>query len=135
VTTLLSKNDRFKIALDLTEEWEKAAGDGVMAMGGLIVRKEFAEANKEALDAFLKEYGDSTKYVNEQTAEASALIAKYEIMASAELAAKAIPSSNIVCVTGNEMKDKITNFYQVLFASNPKSVGGKLPGEDFYYIP
>jgi NitT/TauT family transport system substrate-binding protein len=57
VTHLLSKNDRFKIALDLTEEWEKAAGDGVMAMGGLIVRKEFAEATKRRWTLFSKSTG------------------------------------------------------------------------------
>jgi NitT/TauT family transport system substrate-binding protein len=73
--------------------------------------------------------------VNEQTAEASALIAKYEIRRRPSSRPRPFPSSKHRLRHRNEMKDKITNFFQVLFDSNPKSVGGKLPGEDFYYIP
>ena len=37
-------------------------------------------------------------------------------------------------IAGEEMKAQIAPFFQVLFNANPKSVGGQLPGEDFYYI-
>ena len=33
------------------------------------------------------------------------------------------------------MKTAIAPFYGLLFNANPKSVGGKLPADDFYYIP
>jgi NitT/TauT family transport system substrate-binding protein len=33
-------------------------------MGSIVVRKEFAEKNKAALDAFLTEYKASTEFVN-----------------------------------------------------------------------
>ena len=61
------------------------------------------------------------------------LIEQYGIMAKAALAQKAIPNCNIVCLTGAEMKDAAGNMLEVLFAANPKSVGGALPGDDFYY--
>ena len=32
------------------------------------------------------------------------------------------------------MKTSMDKYLKVLFEANPKSVGGKLPGEDFYYI-
>ncbi len=134
VTTVLSKNENFRVALDLTKEWEALAGeDSTLTMGCLIVRKEFAEKNKEALDRFLEEYGASTAYVNENVTDASALVQQYGIMASAELAAKAIPNCNITCITGDELQTKLSAFYDVLFAANAKSVGGSLPGEDFFY--
>ena len=31
------------------------------------------------------------------------------------------------------MKEQIEPFFQILFDANAKSVGGALPGEDFYY--
>ena len=34
---------------------------------------------------------------------------------------------------GQEMKDTLSGFLQVLYDANPKSVGGALPGDDFYY--
>ena len=45
----------------------------------------------------------------------------------------ALPYCNIVCITGSEMKDKLSGYLQVLADAEPSSVGGTLPGDDFYY--
>ena len=34
-----------------------------------------------------------------------------------------------------EMKQALEGYLKVLYAQAPESVGGKLPGEDFYYVP
>ena len=47
---------------------------------------------------------------------------------------KALPYCNIVCITGEEMKSSVQGYFQVLFDQNPQSVGGALPGDDFYYL-
>lgn len=133
VTQVLMKNKSLKIALNITDEWNKAAGNkSVLTMGGLIVRKDFAEKNKAAFDAFLDEYKKSAEYTNSNVEQAAALSEKYGIMPAA-VAQKAIPNCNIVYIDGSEMKAKIPDFLNVLFQANPKSVGGKLPGDDFYY--
>ena len=82
---------------------------------------------------FLKEYQDSVNYVNNNIKEAAALVEQYGIMDSAAAAEKAIPNCNIVFVSGEEMEQALTGFYHVLFEANPKSIGGALPNEDFYY--
>lgn len=138
VTTLLSRNVGFVSKIDLTSEWDALASQdgqqaGVLAMGGIIVRKEFAENNKAAVDAFLKEYEDSVKYTESSPDETAALVVKYGIMADEGLAKQALPGCNIVFIGGDEMKGKIGELYEVFVAADPKSIGGKLPGEDFYY--
>ena len=50
------------------------------------------------------------------------------------MATKAIPSCNVVCVTGEDMKKDVSDMLKVLFDANPKSVGGKLPSDDIYYF-
>jgi NitT/TauT family transport system substrate-binding protein len=65
-------------------------------------------------------------------ADAAALCEEYGII-KAPVAKKAIPNCNIVCITGNEMKDALSGCLQVIFDQNPKAVGGKLPLDDFYY--
>ena len=75
----------------------------------------------------------TSSYCTSHTAEAAALIEKFGIMGSAALAEKAIPNCNIVFMEGDEMKQAAAGFYQVLFDANPKSVGGKLPDDAFYY--
>ncbi|HNW05126.1 MAG TPA: PhnD/SsuA/transferrin family substrate-binding protein [Oscillospiraceae bacterium] len=131
VTSVMAQSADFRVALDLTAEWETLGG-GELAMGGVAVRKEFAEANPEAVAAFLAEYGDSIAYTQEHTADVSALIEKYEI-ATAPVAQSALPRCNIVWYTGEEMKAPLGSFYQVLYEYNPAAIGGALPGEDFYY--
>lgn len=133
VTQVTAKSKTSKVALNLTEEWNKVAGSkSVLTMGCLIVRKDFAEKNKAAFDSFLSEYKASAEYTNTQGKDAAALSEKYGIMPAA-VAQKAIPNCNIVYIDGAEMKAKIPDFLNILFKANPKSVGGKLPGDDFYY--
>ncbi len=133
VTSVLAQNESIRVALDVTEEWNKAVGgESDLTMGCVIVRKEFAENNKEALDAFLDEYKASVDFVNSDPEAASAISEKYDIIKAA-VAKKAIPECNIVFIEGDEMQKIASGCLEVLFNANPKSVGGALPNENFYY--
>lgn len=138
VSTVLSKNSDMRIALNLTEEWEKATeknGDqSILTMGCLVVRKSFLDEHPEAVVKFLEEYKASVDYVNSDPAAAATIIAGYEIVPAAPIAQKAIPNSNMCCITGNDMKVKLSAFLKVLYDANPNSVGGKLPDDAFYYV-
>lgn len=135
VTTVTQKDPSVHVALDLTKEWKAVPGNsGNLIMGVMIVRKDFAQKNAAALSAFMDEYKASTDYVNKNVADAAALVAKYKIMASADLAQKAIPNCNIVYTDGQAMKDQMGPFLQILFKADPKSIGGKLPDDAFYYV-
>ena len=133
VTVAAGQLENLKIALDLTKEWEALDNGSQFVTAGLIIRKEFAEANPDAVKTFLEEYAASTAYANEVPAEAAQLIEKYGIVKAA-VAEKAIPYCNIVCIAGEDMKQMVSGYFEVLFAQNPKAVGGELPGDDFYLI-
>ena len=133
VTAVTMKNENVKVALDMTEEWDKISDD-TMAMGCVIVRNEFLAEHPETVALFLDEYEESINFVNENVADASLLVEKFGIMPAAKAAEKAIPSCNIVYEDGEEMKSVLTGFYEVLFNADAKSVGGKLPDDNFYYI-
>ena len=132
VTVAMNQNDKIRIALDLTEEWEKIDGTQ-MVTGVTIVRNEFLEENKAAVDKFLEEYAESVEYVNSETDAAAALVGQYDIVAEA-VAKKALPYCNIVCITGEDMKSSIDTYLNVLYNSDPTSVGGQLHEDSFYYI-
>ena len=70
--------------------------------------------------------------MNENVDEAAELVGSYDIV-PAQVAKKAIPECNIVCVTGEEMKGRLSGYLQVLADQNPEAVGGSVPGDDFYY--
>ncbi|AOY78232.1 hypothetical protein BJL90_04795 [Clostridium formicaceticum] len=134
VTTALIHNKDLRIALDITEEWYNVMHQkGKLAMGCMIVQRKFAEDNPRALNLFLEEYEMSVDFVNHQVEEAAERIAKYDILPNAVIAKEGIPYSNIVYIDAEEAKGFLQDFYQVLFDFDPKSIGGKLPDEGFYY--
>ena len=131
-TTVLMKNTKVTKALDLTQEWNKITNNSVLTMGCIVIRKN-ANLSDETIAKFLKEYQASIEYVNKNVADASQLVAKYQITGSAEIAAAAIPDSQLVCITGSKIKTSIEGYYKVLFDADPTSIGGRMPNDDFYY--
>ncbi len=133
VTVATGKQEGLRVALDLTAEWDALADGSGMVTGVLVVRRSFAQQNPGAVKTFLQEYAASTTYANQQPAGAAALIEQYGIV-KADVAQKALPHCNIVCLTGDEMADRTAAYLQVLYQQNPASVGGALPAKDFYLI-
>ena len=133
VTTAQMKAEGLRVALDLTAEWDALGADSTLITGVAVVRKAFAEENPDAVNAFLDAYKASVEYVNANTAEAAALIGGYDIVPE-PVAMKALPACNITFIEGDELQQKLSGYLAVLFEAEPKSVGGKLPEEDFYYL-
>lgn len=134
VTQVTMKNSNVKILIDLNEAWnESTKGESELFTGCIIVNKEFAESNKEFVAEFLKQYEESVNWVTGNPADASKLVEKNEIMPSAALVEKAIPYCGITYKPAKDIKEQLNSFYKILFESNPASVGGNLPDEDFYY--
>ncbi len=130
-TVALSQNDSLRIALDVTEEWEKNA-DSTVVTGVLVARKSFIEENKEGFTQFLKEYNQSTQYANSNVEETANLLEKFDVFKSA-IAKQAIPYCNVTYIDGQEMKEKVLAYLQVLYDKNPDAVGGKVE-EGMFYI-
>ena len=133
-TTVLTKKDTLKRVLSLNEEWEKITTDGSKIMMGCVVAlKSYVDANKTAVDKFLEEYEASINFVNKNVEDASTLCETYGIIPAAAVAKMAIPNCNISYVDGKDMKNSIEGYFKVLFDADPTSIGGAMPGKDFYY--
>ena len=127
--------NQLKVALDLTAEWENAVGSDSLVQGCIVVRKAFLEANMNEVVKFLEEYKASIEFVNQNPAEASEMVVALGIYTgAAAVAAKAIPSCNSVYMDGAEMKAALSAFLATMFDFKAASVGGALPGDDFYFI-
>lgn len=136
VATAETQNPSIRTALDLTEEWDKAQETGennsALITGVVVARADFAEENPEAVEDFMTRYQESVDYVNSNTEAAAELVGKYDIV-TAEVAKTALPECNIVFMEGEEMKEKLSGYLEVLKGQNPEAVGGEVPGDDFYY--
>jgi len=130
VSSVLVKNPNARVALDLNNAWEDASGTKLV-MGVYIASRTFYNEHPDLVKAFLKDYAASVDKVN-TAADAASVVANLGIVGSEAIAKQAIPRSYIVSITGDEMKSAASAVLNVLFTANPKSVGGKLPGDDLY---
>ncbi len=133
-SAFLNQNKAFRSCLDMTEEWNKVAGEqNTLVQGVFIARKPFIEEHPQAIKGFLDDYNASQNTVNNSLTAGANHIVEAGILPNVVLAKNAIPGSNITFMEGKEMKTAVSKCLQVLFDANPKSVGGKLPTDDIYY--
>ena len=134
VTIAKAQNPDLVVALDLTAEWDKVSTPGSLVQGCVVVRKAFAEENAEAVATFLDEYGTSMENLTADVEGTAAKIEANGIFAKAAVAKKAIPNCNVCFITGEEMRTSLSEFLNIMFGVAPASVGGAVPGDDFYCI-
>ncbi|MGN0161417.1 MAG: ABC transporter substrate-binding protein [Lachnospiraceae bacterium] len=126
VTSAKAQLEGLQVNISLAKEWPD------MLTGVTIVNKEFAKAHPQAVEKFLADQKASVDYVNANAEEMSVVVEEYDIVKAA-IAKQAIPYCNLVFIEGDEMKAKLSNYLQVLYEQEPSSVGGQLPGDDFYF--
>lgn len=130
-TTVLTKKDTLRRALSMNDEWEKVS-DSKLMMGCVVALRSYVEANPLAVAKFLEEYKASIEFTAD-TEAAGLLCETYGIVPAAKIAQAAIPNCNLTYVTGKEMQNAISGYFEVLYDADKTSVGGKLPAADFYY--
>ncbi len=139
VTVAMAQNENLKIVLDLTAEWDKVAENsgegGSLVTGVTVVRGELLadETTAAAVRLFMDEHAQSAAFTGEDVAAAAELVAKYGIIEKAPVAQKALPYCSIVCIEGDELKEMLSGYLNVLYNQDPTSVGGQLPDDAFYY--
>ena len=127
VTIARAANPALTVALDLTAEWDKVAPAGSLVQGCVVVRKAFADEHPN-------EYQASIEYLTAEPDQAGQMIEDAGIFAKAAVAAKAIPNCNVCFVSGADMQAALTEFLTALSTVAPQSIGGSVPGDDFYCV-
>ena len=130
--TVLSKVEGSRLAIDMTDEFEKASGVN-MYMGCIVVRNEFLKENEAAVKEFLNEYEASVNKVLNDTDGCATLCEKYQIIPAFKIAQKAIPESGVCYLDGEDMKIALSKYLKICLGEMPKLIGGEVPSEAFYY--
>ncbi len=134
VTVATAKNEALKVAFSLTDEWDAVSDGSKLLTGVTVVRNEFLQENPGAVTVFISEHEKSTEKATSDVEGTAALVAEYGIIEKPEIAKKAMPACNIVCISGDDAKTALSGYLQVLFDQDPKAVGGALPEDDFYSL-
>ena len=132
VTAASAQVDGLRVALSLSDEWDKLDNGSRMITSGVMVRRGYAAEHRTEIEAFLADFAASVEYVNTNVEEAAQKIEELGIV-KAPVAKKAIPNCNIVCISGPDAQAILPGYLQTLLDLNPASIGGSLPGDDFYW--
>ncbi len=132
VSIVQAKNPAVKPVIDLQKVWAEVSGTGeTYPMTGILVSNKLLETRPDAVENFFAAYVDAIDWVNANPAEAGPLAFKYMQM-PAPVITSAVPRLNLRFQRAAEARPRVEELYSVFFGFAPASVGGKIPGDDFY---
>lgn len=137
VTSAMMQNDQLSMLMNLTDVWDSfqpEEGGSRLVTGVTIVNKTFLEEHEDLVDTFLTEHEASIAFTESDPESAAQMIETVGIVAKAAVAQKALPYCSIEYIDGEEMKEALSGYLNVLYEQEPTSVGGALPDDAFYYV-
>ena len=129
----LAKNPNAKVIFSLKDEWQKQYGGQGLPMTAVVVRKAFLKEQQPLVRSFLRELKVDIGAMNADPKSVGALIERLPALNfSKEAVQEAIPRSAYRFEVASASKAAVEKYLKVLMDFEPKTIGGKLPGEDFY---
>ena len=137
VSSLSIKYPNITARISLTDAWnactEQSGENSQLVTGVTVVRTEFAAEHPDVVQEFMQQQALSVNAALTDPANTAQLVVKRGILDDAQIAQQALARSNLVSITGEQMQQTLEGYLQVLYQYNADSVGGSLPGADFYY--
>lgn len=134
MSLVMSKKEGAKVAFDIQEEWSKITGtEGGYPQASLFVKNDIIENHKEVFDEFIAAYESSCNWVNSDSDEAGKYYETLLEGVPGAIIAKSVPGNNIRFSYASDIKSDLEKYLNILLEYDPKTVGGKLPDEGFYY--
>ena len=132
-TAAMVQNPDLQIAFSLDDAWNEVTSDSRLVTGVTVARTEFIEAHPNAIASFEVYHHNSVIEIENNLDATAQLVVDQGIVGALPVAQRAIPLCNIDSVNGAQMRSELESYLQTLYDANPESVGGAMPGEDFYY--
>ncbi|MCL1901707.1 MAG: ABC transporter substrate-binding protein [Firmicutes bacterium] len=136
VATVIVLNTGARRVFSISDEWQKITGTNDIVTGVIVCKKSFLDKNKEKVNGFLALYKESIEYaLNASNYETVAnWMVKERLTQNSALAKASLPYFGIGYLDKIEMQAKLENYYEILYNLDTKSVGGKIPDNNFYYL-
>jgi len=118
---------------DLQKEWgETFKVETKIPQAGMAVIGDMIK-NKHVIARFNEEYNKSLQWYKNNPTKAGELVVKTIPMLDAEGVTNSIKHVQLNTVKALDAKKDLEFFYKILEQNNPKTIGGKLPNDGFYY--
>jgi len=116
---------------DLQKEWGEVFHiEAKIPQAGMA---QIGQQDEYLVKRFNQEYAKALQWYKAHPKEAGVLVAKYIPMLSADAVADSMEYVLLKDVSAQDSKKDLEFFYTLLKNNKPKSIGGKLPDDGFYY--
>lgn len=134
LTSLLYKHSGLKILASINDAYENTfdISEGYPQFS-VIVRKDFADNNKEYVNKFLSKVKESIEFVNNNPLQAGAYGEELKIPIKPQILSKAIKRCNLKFIEIDKFKQNYEYFFDILYNYNNEAVGGTVPDESIYH--
>ena len=123
----------FKRVIDIQKEWGRATGGSPRFPNAGVVALPNVLKSPAVVDAFLKAYDAGVKWSVNNPKDAALLAAKHVKGVNAAAFEDALKYTIFESVSGKDSRKALEVMFSRFMKLNPKSIGGKLPDEGFYY--
>lgn len=133
VTKVLTNNKNMKIVADLQQEYKRVNSlSSSYPLSCIVAKKALLESNPELINSFLEKLKESINWVNLNPQQAGELAQEVNLGIDGNIVQRAITRLNLQFIPAREARESLNIYYKILYKSNPKSVGGKIPETGFY---
>lgn len=130
----MMENIKAQRCFDFTKAWGEAfKTKPFIPYSGLFADAAFYKANKTRFEVFHQDLTEALEWTKSNRAVAAS-IGKTHLPAPPESIVEALPRSGLTATKASDVKKEIMQFYEILLRFEPKVLGGKLPGEDFFLM-
>jgi len=103
-----------------------------LPQASLVVTDQFSAKNKDLVISFNEEYKKAVEWVVEHQSETAQLGFEY-MNTPTEVTMLSYPRLNLVFSKAVSVKEEIDSYLNLLKRYNPKTFGGIIPDEKFYF--
>lgn len=133
LSTVQMKNDKFKVILDLNEEWKKINNSKFgYPQSTIIVKKDLYENNKEFVKAFLDKVKTGIEWAYTDKETLGTYCEEIGISAKKPIIVKALDKSNIKYVDIKDSSKEYKTYFEKLNQFDPKTIGGSIPNDEIF---
>jgi len=133
LSTVQMKNDKFKVMLDLNEEWKKINNSEFgYPQSTIIVKKDLYENNKEFVKAFLDKVKAGIEWAYTDKETLGTYCEEIGISAKKPIIVKALDKSNIKYVDIKDSSKEYKTYFEKLNQFDPKTIGGSIPNDEIF---
>lgn len=135
LSKIMSKDKSTKINLNLNDEWKALTGSKLgYPQSTLVAKKELVENNPELIKKFVKDLEESIEFLHSSSDKKAQYVNNLNIMIDTSILDEILGKANLKFIKAQDCKDEYNNYFKILYDTNSKVIGGKLPNEEVFAI-